>query len=181
MPKNTKKQAQKDDHEVIRLFERMVEKWRKGSEHEDDHTELGKKLFRAIARLSVSISFEAIALRKNKGKIEVFMTKRLPHETYAGQWHCPGSIFRPGEKPKDVLKRLVRKEFKVPVTSRDHCIKDFFVRSEIGWMLCRVYPVTIKGKPENGEWFDVKKLPKNTVGGHRSLFIPAAVKNFLEK
>ena len=180
MPKSNQKIGQISEDEVIFLFEEMVKKWRNSSKHKDDHSHLGRKLFEAVARLSASVAYEAVAIRRNKitGKLDVFMQKRKRHQTYAGQWHCPGSIFRPYEKPADVLKRLERNEFKAELKSDNLCVKDFFIDSEIGWLLSRVYIVQIVGKPSGGKWWPVNALPKNTVSEHRRLIIPAAVKYF---
>lgn len=175
--------------EIIKSFEELVEHaWRGNGRYDktfftSQHGQkpLGSRLFEAIARLSVNVAFEAVCLRRNKKTkaIEVFMIKRGPHESFPDQWHVPGAVFRPGEKPKDVAHRLSVKEFGADIISDFKCHGTFFVPEERGWFLSLVYLVRCKKDFVNeGVWWDVKKLPKNTVQHHLKSVIPSAVKAF---
>lgn len=150
----------------------------------DPAQKLGKELFEAIARVVVCVAVEAVSLRRHAKtkKIEVFLTFRGPQESYAGMWHTPGSIFRPGEQAQDVIKRLGKREFKTRVTSDYHCVYDYFFQEERGWWLSRIYLVNLRGRPTvAGRWWPVDKLPKNIVWHHRDIVIPQAVKAFVTK
>ncbi len=174
--------------EIIANFEELVEHaWRGQGRYdksffqsEQGKKPLGSKLFEAIARLSVNVAFEGVYLRRNKKAVEVFMLERRPHEAYAGQWHVPGAVFRPGEKPADVARRLGNpKEFSAPIASDFKCHGTFFYSEPRGWFLSLVYLVKCKKSPNSkGRWWDVKHLPKNTILHHRKYVIPAAVKAF---
>ncbi len=145
---------------------------------------LGTRLFETIARLSVSVAFEAVCLRQSrgKGKPEVFLLKRGPHESYAGKWHVPGSVFRSGELPHDVARRLGRREFKTPLKRGFQFIGDFFHAEERGWFFSRAYLVTLKGKPNpRGRWWRTDKLPRQIVPIQRDILIPLAVAAFAKK
>lgn len=166
-------------HEVIELFEELVENTWKGKNRELVHGEnsLDKRLFEAIAKLSITVALEAVLLRHKGTKIEVFMMKRRKDESFPGEWHCPGSVFRPGEQPGDVLQRLGEREFKAKLTLQSECVSDTFVKEDRGWFLSRVYLVGAKGKvTQKGKWFAVDSLPKETIEHHRRFVIPEALK-----
>jgi ADP-ribose pyrophosphatase YjhB (NUDIX family) len=181
--------AQLSAEQTISQFEALVEHAWQGRGKKDKNffisekgqKPLGSRLFEAIARLSVSVAFEAVYLRKNtKSKnIEVFMLKRGAHESFPGQWHVPGAVFRPGEQPKDVARRLSVREFGTAIVSDFKCQGTFFIPDSRGWFLSLVYLVTCKKTPTpQGQWWPVKKLPKNTVPHHFKYVIPAAVQAF---
>jgi len=69
---------------------------------------LDERLFRAVARLSITVAVEAVALRVVKGnKLQVFLRRRdFDNPNYPGQWHIPDNIMLPGEEIEDVLFRL---------------------------------------------------------------------------
>lgn len=174
-------------HDVVAMFEELVEKyWNRKDYHKylecstlNSKKPLGSRLFETIAKLSVSVAFEAVCLRQNKksGKIEIYLRQREPHESYTGQWHCPGSVFRTGEYPKDVLRRLARHEFKTNITIISP-VGELFIADIRGWFLCKIYLVKCKEAPQSGKWWPVDKLPQNTVAGHRERIIPLALKAF---
>lgn len=175
--------------EIIKAFEELVEHaWRGKGRHDKNfftsqhgQKPLGSRLFEAIARLSVNVAFEGVCLRRNKKNktVEVFLLKRGPHESFPGQWHVPGSVFRPGEQPKDVARRLGSREFGAPVTSDFKCHGTIFTSDARAWFLSLVYLVKCKKVASSqGRWFNVKSLPKTVIPNHRKLVIPAAVKAF---
>ncbi len=168
-------------HEVIELFESLVENTWKEKDKELIHpgNSLDKRLFEAIAKLGISVALEAVLFRTKGEKVEVFMTKRGKDESFPGEWHCPGSVFRPGEFPHNVLARLAKQEFKTKVVLESDCVADVFVKEMRGWFLSRVYLVKVVGKPTSkGKWFSVTKLPKDTVAHHKNFVIPKALKEY---
>ena len=180
---------QSNSEQIIKSFEELVEHAWQGEGRRDKNfftsqhgqKPLGSRLFEAIARLSVNVAFEAVCLRSNnKTKaVEVFMLKRGIHESFPGQWHIPGAVFRPDEQPKDVARRLSSREFKTTITSDFKCHDSIFISDPRGWFLSMVYLIKCKGAPNSeGHWWDVKHLPKNTIQHHRKYVIPAAVKAF---
>ncbi len=180
---------QSNSEEIIKSFEELVEHAWRGKGRNDkafftsQHGQkpLGSRLFEAIARLSVSVAFEAVCLRRNsKTKaVEVFMLQRKPHESFPGQWHVPGAVFRPGEQPHNVVSRLAQREFGVQIISDFKCHGTFFVPEPRGWFLSLVYLVKSKKTPtHNGRWWNVKKLPKSLLPHHYKYIIPVAVKAF---
>jgi hypothetical protein len=145
---------------------------------------LGTKLFNAVARHTVGIAFEAVLLRRKGEDIEVFLTLRENIEAYGGLWHCPGSFFRALETEKDVLKRLSQKEYGAKITSCFFCQDSFEPEERGGICLDRIYLITLKDEPNpinKGMWFNVDRLPRNIVNGHRDKIIPIAVKYFLKR
>lgn len=181
------------EHMIVTLFEELVEHawsekdFRAFQERHElaPRKPLGTRLFETIARLSISIAFEGALLHRNSQtkKTEVFLLLREPHESFAGQWHCPGVVFHPGEFPKDVLQRLAKREFKGAVKTDGKCLGDHFVEDPRGWFLSRVYLLTTTSKKLNpaGQWWPVGALPKNTIKFHRDHVIKTAVKAFEKK
>lgn len=142
---------------------------------------LGNKLFEALARVSWSLAFEAVALRIQKdGTVQVYLTKRAHDESaYHDLWHVPGSIFRPGESLWDVVGRLRKKEFRIAEHGVRFVEPLFNESDELrGSMLSLVYLVELEGDDGRGEWFDVEMLPADIVQGHRERIIPVAVRFF---
>jgi ADP-ribose pyrophosphatase YjhB (NUDIX family) len=175
-------------HDVISMFEELVERcWsdKKYSQFLECTTfnprkPLGTRLFEAIARLSITVAFEAVCLRQNpKTKaLEVYLKQRRETEAYAGEWHCPGSVFRPGEIPADVLKRLAKREFKTKMKSDFVCVGDFFCNELRGYFLSRIYLVRPLGRlARDGRWQKVEDALQDSsvVEHHRSEVIPRAV------
>ncbi len=181
---------QPTSEQIIKSFEELVEHaWRGKGQHDKNfftsqhgQKPLGSRLFEAIARLSVNVAFEAVYLRHNKKTkaLEVFLLKRGSHDSFPGQWHVPGSVFRPGEKPKDVVGRLSGpREFGTPIISDFKCHGTIFIPDARGWFLSLVYLVKCKKTPNRqGRWFNVKSLPKTVIPHHRKDVIPAAVSAF---
>jgi ADP-ribose pyrophosphatase YjhB (NUDIX family) len=149
----------------------------------DPRKPAGTKLFNAIAQVSVSVAIEAVCLRKNSKTraIEIFLTQRLQDDTaYHGEWHCPGSILRPGEKFSDVFTRLAKKEFAgnlTPVTFLENFNNPKEAR---GHFLSVIYLCTTDAST-SGIWYPVNMLPKNTVKHHSNYIIPLAVNHFARK
>lgn len=136
----------------------------------------GTEFFNALARITVSVAVEAVCLRRNPSTsaLEVLMIKRLPNETYPNEWHCPGSIMRPGEEIEDVFTRLAEKEFKAEITSREF-VNNLNNSKEIrGHCFSLVYFCTVR-EDARGTWHPVDRLPANTVDHHRDSIIPMVV------
>lgn len=145
-------------------------------------TAFGTDLFNAIALLTVGTAFEGVALRRRRGKIQVFMTLRSATDSaYAKEWHCPGTFQRTDEGPVEVFERLAAaKEFEGPISNWKP-IGLFINRTEQrgttnSWVfLVRVQPGKV------GKWFPLDDLPKNTVCHHRDTIIPMAVRRYTGK
>jgi len=152
-------------------------------------TPYGTRAFNATARLSWSIAFEAVALREGVNGLEVYLRQRSDDDSaYPGEWHAPGSIFRPGETERDVANRLAE-EFGAPIT------KLYFLGEVADWQdhkedteargsfVSRVYLVEFdENQPpredERHIWCPVGDLPEKTVWSHRDLIIPMAVHEY---
>jgi len=145
---------------------------------------LGTRLFNAVARLTPTIAFEAVALRwtgnTTNPHVEVFMTRRGPDKAYPNQWHVPGSIFRNNERPVLVLLRLAKEEFQTSFYSYRQVAQIWYPEKR-SWTLLLVYLVGLEGEPPTGSWFAVSDLPEDTVVHHRNIVIPEAVRAFTTK
>lgn len=146
----------------------------------------GAELFDALARLTISVAIEVVCLRINltTKKIEVYLVKRSLKETaYPGEWHCPGSVMRPGESFEDVLERLAKKEFGANLVSTRFVanINPSALEPEArGHFLSIVYLCVLeKKKGLRGKWFAIDQLPDKTVESHRKRIIPAAFGAFV--
>ncbi|MBI2444548.1 MAG: hypothetical protein HYV42_04890 [Candidatus Magasanikbacteria bacterium] len=125
-----------------------------------------------------------MSLRRRDGKVEVFLTKRSPHEAYADQWHCPGTWMRSMDAAiGDAFQRLWKREFRVPFRSPPVYCGMYFNRQEVrGQVLMLAYLVDLLehvGGSLIGQWWPVDALPENTLAVHRDVTIPQAVAAFL--
>lgn len=146
----------------------------------------GTELFNALARITVSVAIEAVCLRysSDSKKVEVYMIQRSPDDTaYPGEWHCPGSVMRPGESFEDVLERLAQKEFKANLVSTRFVanINPSALEPEArGHFLSIVYLCILQEKEGlRGRWFSVDELPEKTVESHLKRIIPVAMGAFV--
>ncbi len=148
----------------------------------DPRKPYGTELFDALAKLTISVAVEAVCLRLNADKnVEVYLIQRSPIDTaYPGEWHCPGSVMRPGENFKDVLDRLAKREFLSKILSAQFVANANHPTEERGHFLSVVYLLTLEeGRDRRGTWFPVNQLPEKTVESHRHRMIPAAVGVFV--
>jgi len=142
---------------------------------------MGTRMFNAFCRLGVSPCVEAVVLRRNSGAIEVLMTQRSMNETaYPGEWHCPGTMFRPMESVDDAFARLEKKELGLEITMHCFCGIVNHTQEVRGHCLSLVFVCSIEGAPEKGQWFNVDRLPKETVSHHREPIIPMAVAAYID-
>ena len=149
----------------------------------------GTELFDALARLTVSVALEAVCLRYDlpKKEVQVYLVQRSMDDTaYPGEWHCPGSVMRPGEDFEDVLSRLEEKEFHSKILSHSFVanINPSKKEPEVrGTFLSVVYLCTLEEKENmRSRWFQVfpkDKMPEKTVENHRDRVIPCALGQFL--
>ncbi|OGZ66112.1 MAG: hypothetical protein A3D34_02990 [Candidatus Staskawiczbacteria bacterium RIFCSPHIGHO2_02_FULL_33_16] len=141
----------------------------------------GTALFNALARVTISLTIDAVCLRLNikSNKVEVYLTQRANNDTaYPGQWHCPNSIFRPSEDYKDVFARLEKREIG-GLLGEKNFIDSFNNPQEVrGHFFSLVYLCSIKKDGLVGRWFSVNDLPKNTIVHHRNHIIPMVLKKF---
>lgn len=142
---------------------------------------LGTELFSAVCPLSVGIAIEAVCLRRgDMGGIEVLLTQRALTETAGpGEWHCPGSVQRPGEAHDDVFARLAEREFGAAIRSRVF-VADVFNPDPRGQLESKVHLCEV-AEGGLGTWFPITALPQTTNEVHRHHIIPIAVDAFRKK
>jgi hypothetical protein len=139
---------------------------------------LGSELHSAVMRLSPATTVEAVALRRNCGRIEVLLRRRGPAEaSFAGCYHCPGRFVRRLEGIPDVLARLSETE------SLGTIISSRFVNvscwmDERGWIVSLIYLLEVANPLPGVEWYPVANLPRPMVAHHESVIIPKAVELF---
>ena len=148
-------------------------------EHLTPGDPFGTKLFNAVARITPSIAFEAVALRHNRATeaIEILLRRRADDDTaYPGEWHAAGSVYRQGEDDRQVADRL-EAEFGTKIS--DFKFAGKFYQSEArGTFHSMVFLITLLGEPridDRHQWFPVSQLPENTVEHHRTKVIPMAM------
>ena len=149
----------------------------------DPNQPYGTELFNALAKVSPSVAMEAVCLRLNNQtqQAEVYLTKRALNDTaYPGQWHCPGSVMRPGEQLKDVFDRLSKQEFDANILVNQFVTNINNPHEARGHFFSVVYLCSLNEKANKlkGSWFSIDQLPENTVKIHRQEIIPAAIKVF---
>ncbi len=148
----------------------------------DPKQPLGAELFEAVARVSISLAHELVALRQRGDQTEVLLLQRGPNEVYPSLWHCPGSVLRPGETENDVFNRLAQGKNGVSVISRDFIGRDNNPGEVRGHFYHLVFLCEVDLSVDfGGRWFSIDNLPETTLEHHREVVIPMAVKAFRER
>ncbi len=147
----------------------------------DPFRPFGTELFNAIVRVSTGIAFEAVLFRIENGVVEVFLRRRSLDDTaYPGEWHAPGSFFRPREKNHDVAERL-QSEFGAKLSQYNLVNSAPLPDDERCSGLSQIFLVQLDGFPRLDDWhgwFSVENLPENTIHSHRDIVIPLALSAF---
>ncbi len=140
---------------------------------------LGTELFDSVAEKSISLPFEAAALRRGKnGQLYVYLRRRSRKDTaYPGQYHMPGKIKRPDEYWTDVMVRLSA-EFNGCKLSNRRKVGEVPTNEARGSMTSYVFLVDLEGETNPRNWYRVDKMPKPLVDVHEEMFIPLAIAAF---
>ena len=143
---------------------------------------LGSALFNSIARLSMNVGVDVVALRTtDSGVVEVFSSKRDRREKAAPNlWHIPGTILRPREGYAAGFHRLETRELGVAI-GHATLVDESFTRDERGSYLMKTFLVRLAGNPPTGSWFDVNNLPSGYYTIQRDHTIPLAVGAYLNR
>lgn len=111
-------------------------------------------------------------------QIEVWMVPRPPNDKHwPNEWHMPGTLIMSGETLNQSYRRLVRSEVggghRIP---RPKFVEVFSLPKGEGPRRCRrghgiglLYMVKLNQVPDNGKWFNTKRLPKKMVSFHRTM------------
>ena len=156
---------------------------KKIAENYDPSKGMGVELFNAIAKLKVTMTPEVVCLRRNSqnDKIEVYLILRsLTDTAYPGQWHLPGSAMRPGEEIDDVFLRLEKNEIGIRILSKKFVFHSNNPTEPRGHFFSLIFLCVLDSGDGYGKWFFVDDLPENTLMRHRSVIIPAMVKEFMQ-
>lgn len=136
----------------------------------------GTKLFDALARLTVTPAAEACCFRYTTGVgFEVLLRQRGPDEAYPGQFHCPGSVFRPRETDADLFLRLERSEAMTGIHNPRLVGHNNHLDEERGHFMALIFLVDAEAGPGT-QWYPVNNLPEPMVEHHRTMVIPVALK-----
>lgn len=137
----------------------------------------GAVLCNAIMRVWTTVAFEAVAIRGSAVTPEVYLRERASDDTaYPGEWHVPGSLYRHGERDRDVADRL-EQEFGTPILSYNYVDK-FTNDEQRGTIHSLIFLVELARDPridDRHNWFAVNNMPAKTVSFHRDPVIPMAV------
>lgn len=142
--------------------------------------EYGTQLFNALARLTVTSAVEACAFRRTHRGVEVLLRQRGPDEAYSGQFHCPGSVYRPGESDEELFRRLEAAEAMVGIKNPRLVGHHNHRGEERGHFVALIFLVdAYEGR--GTEWYPVDRLPTNMVEHHRTTVIPMALVVFRQQ
>lgn len=139
----------------------------------------GKDFFESLARLIVNIGIETVFIRNNpkNAHYEILLRKRNEDETYAGQWHVPGSLLRYGEEIDDVFERILSEECQGIVISARQFVGIYNNTKEArGHALHVVYRCDVKydstPRKDTCAWFPLNALPHPMIEPHQEKVIP---------
>lgn len=135
---------------------------------------LDESLFNQMQRINHCVSVELLIMEDKK----VWLEQRVDNDRYwPSQWHIPGTMVRGNEDVKGALRRLVE-DVKVHssllLMDFKH-VTTYTYKTSRGYITHLVYILerhkdeyiwfSVSGK--NGEYFSIKRLPKNIIEHHR--------------
>lgn len=142
--------------------------------------EYGRELFDALARLTVTVAIETVALRQIDSTLMVFLAERPAGAAYDGALNLPGSAMRPGESEADVIQRLAEREYGAKITDSRFVDNFNHPGEERGHFFNPIYLVELSGETTGeGDWYRIDNLPERLVKHHREPVIPMAVQAYL--
>ena len=134
-------------------------------------------------RLWPGITIELVPLRIKDEKVEVLLIKRSPSDKFwPNELHVPGTMIRSGkdETFDATLERLFKDDLANTKIDSMFLAGESLHTTKRGKEFAKIYCTEIEGKPSIGKFYDVENLPEETVGHHRDIIIPTAVKLFIE-
>lgn len=137
----------------------------------------GTKLFNALARLTVTTAVEACCFRQTEAGPEVLLRQRGPQEAYPGQFHCPGSVYRPGESDADLFARLEHAEAMTDIRNPRLVGHNNHREEERGHFVALIFLVDAEAGPGT-RWYSVMDLPEPMLEQHRLVVIPVGLEAF---
>lgn len=143
------------------------------------------EIFIEYARLIVMPTIEFVPLRFHEGKVQVLLISREDSDTHwSGMVHIPGTVIRASDEKgsfKSALNRIFVNELGNQVTIGEvFFMKYLFHQVKRGSEISFVHWAEIKGKSENGTFYDVDNLPENIVE-HQIIYIKEAAEEFVKK
>lgn len=146
---------------------------------------MDRVVFTEIAKKIVITTVNLVILRRQNGKLQVFLKKRAGDDIcWPGMWHIPGTAIRMTDKPGnpigigDPMERLQKEEFGICLAREPILLEERFLSpGERGAEITKIYLGEMKGEPTNGRFHEISHLPKNMIRSQIS-WIRNAVKHF---
>lgn len=135
-----------------------------------------EELFQAHCRNEIAVAVELAVVRRHAGAWQVLLIHR--HDKFFRGWHMPGSLLLPGEKMREVFRRLSTREVHGRTTAPKF-VTIFEFHSRRGYELSLLHTARLIGSRRGGEgqFFSLGKLPVNTLSHHRTML--AALRRYL--
>lgn len=136
-------------------------------------------IFQEVARLVVMPIIDIVPVRHTEsGSVEVLLTQREADDPFwPGMWHNPGTVVRASDKDPgyaDAFRRVFIDELGLDDVQEPHFVTGFLHQTRRGSESTRVYWVELHGTPRVGDYFDITRLPKETIESHIGLIGLAA-------
>lgn len=129
-------------------------------------------IFDALLHLVTLATVETCILRRRQGRPEVFLTKRSGSESrYPDCWHVPGAFIRNGEDVAQTVARISTHELggSAKITRPRFASFLNLPRRHFGHCVSLVHTCGLRGRPTNGQWFPVRRLPRPIVNYHPAM------------
>jgi len=138
-------------------------------------------IFNQVARLVVMPIIDVVPVRKDaSGNVEVLLTQRENNDPlWPDMWHNPGTVVRATDHPNDYIDaftRIFKDELGIAAVGqlKPTFVTDLFHHTRRGAEATRIYWLELTEEPRIGTFFDVHKLPDNTIETHIQIIHAAA-------
>lgn len=138
---------------------------------------LPREVFELLGGLMVYTAVEFIPLRRSGEDVAVLLLPRDDNDpVWPSMWHTPGTIVRPTDRSlDDAFSRLFATELVGMQQSKPHFIGLQLRENSRGRLISLEYWLEVDGKPDDGEFYPIDRLPENFIPEQKDL-VETAVK-----
>jgi hypothetical protein len=140
-------------------------------------------IFTEILRLGVLTAYEVVPVRvSEEGKVQVLLTERPTTDPWwPGELHAPGVMVIPTDEDfEQVHERLMKVELGEGIITQEPVhVRNIILETKRGIENANIHYMQImNGKPNEGTFYDIDKIPFDRLISHHQIIIPTAIAAF---